>query len=109
MMRKLLLLLTVAILVAGLFAGFATAGRGKGPGNGTGIGRCVCDESIDIDPVDGICDICGGCIPIGDGPCVCDESVDVDPADGICDVCGGCIPAADGPSNDRGGNGRRRR
>jgi hypothetical protein len=37
----------------------------------------------------------------GPGPCVCDERVDIDPADGFCDVCGGCIPDGDGPFGPR--------
>ena len=67
-MRKNVLYAAMAILVAGLFVGLAVAGNGNGPGDGTGIGSCVCETSLDIEPADGICDICGGCIPEGDGP-----------------------------------------
>ena len=47
----------------------------------------------------------GGDGPIGPGPCTCEgEPVDAD-EDGICDVCGGCIPDGDGPKGPQGPKG----
>ena len=59
MRKKLLVVLAVALL-AGVVLSTASAGNGPGP--------CTCETSVDIDPVDGFCDICGGCIPDCDGP-----------------------------------------
>jgi len=67
-MRKNVLYVTAVVIAAGFFVSLAMAGNGNGPGDGTGVGPCVCETSLDIDPADGICDICGGCIPEGDGP-----------------------------------------
>lgn len=120
----------VMLLIGG--ADETLAGNGKGPGDGTGIGPCTCGQLLDADPVDGICDVCGGCIPKGDGPkgpkapkapkdgcrrpaangngpgdgtgvgtCSCGALLDVDPVDGVCDVCGGCIPKGDGPKGPK--------
>ena len=61
MRKKLSFALAVALL-AGVVLSTASAGSGPGP--------CTCEISVDIEPVDGFCDICGGCIPEpdGDGP-----------------------------------------
>lgn len=68
MRKKAAVVLAAAMLLALAFSGLALAGRGQGPGNGTGIGPCECGYLLDVDPVDGLCDICGGCIPQADGP-----------------------------------------
>ncbi len=67
-MRKKLLFVLAVVLLAGVVLSTASAGNGKGPGDGSGLGPCTCEISEDINPEDGICDICGGCIPEGDGP-----------------------------------------
>ncbi|NQT37213.1 MAG: hypothetical protein HQ581_06975 [Planctomycetes bacterium] len=109
-MRRLWILALAAVCMLGI-SSVLLAGNGKGPGDGTGTGRCECGAYLDVDPVDGFCDICGGCIPDGDGngpngkgpgdgtgtgPCECDECRDGGD-DGLCDNCGGCIPDGDGP------------
>ncbi len=64
-MRCVLVLLTLVVLGIG---SMLWAGGGTGLGDRAVIGPCVCDLAIDVDPVDGLCDFCGGCIPVGDGP-----------------------------------------
>ena len=66
MRKKLWFVLAVALL-AGMV--LSTASAGNGPGDGSGLGPCTCEISEDAD-LDGICDICGCCIPEpeGDGP-----------------------------------------
>ena len=96
MRRWNLLVLSVACVLA--VSSALLAGNGRGPGDGTGTGPCICGAALDADPVDGLCDICGGCIPDDDriGPCDCGEAIDVDPVDGLCDACGGCVPKGKG-------------
>jgi len=56
--------------VVGVVGAISFAGGGTGPGGGTGVGPCECEVPVDVNPADGYCDVCGGCIPepVGDGP-----------------------------------------
>lgn len=71
-MRRLWILALTTVCTLGissaLLAGNGKGPNGKGPGDGTGSGPCDCGAYLDVDPVDGLCDICEGCIPDGDGP-----------------------------------------
>jgi len=58
-MRRVAFVTVVLVMLAGVTTGL-WAGQGPGP--------CRCDVRIDVDPEDGFCDACGGCIPVNDGP-----------------------------------------
>ena len=67
-MKKRMMFAVAVVVCIGFLAGFAVAGNGKGPGDCAGVGPCDCGMTVDVDPADGYCDICGGCICDGDGP-----------------------------------------
>lgn len=61
-MKKMMMLL-MGVLVLALFVGISTAGDCN---RDCDQNCCVCDEFVDVDG-DGICDECGGCIPVPKG------------------------------------------
>ena len=70
MSGRVLLAGVLMAFVVGVVGATSFAGGGTGPGGGPGVGPCECEAPLDVEPADGYCDYCGGCIPdpVGDGP-----------------------------------------
>jgi hypothetical protein len=68
-MKKSLIYVGTIVVVLGLVAGsgFAANGKGTKTQDRKQTKICICPISVDVKPMDGVCDLCGGCIPLRDG------------------------------------------
>jgi len=107
-MKKSVMYAGAAVLIVGLLAGSTFAGNGKGTQDRKQTKICVCPIFMDVKPMDGVCDLCGGCIPLRDGTKSGDRD-QIRKRDGSCLMASSDITVAATEmmaSKGKGGNGK---